>query len=128
MKALLLLTITGLAAALGLAGCNPPPRPSGDFHLGDTPEMIEAAMGRPNSKQARVGTDGPEIVWIYTHYHLPPPVATGWSEVLVPGVHDQNDQEIQKPVTREVYRKELERDMLVVFIGGRVHYVEYQTR
>ncbi|SDR73500.1 hypothetical protein [Opitutus sp. GAS368] len=126
MKSYLLLVMATLT--LGLAGCSSPVRPAGDFHLGDAPEPVEAALGRPNHRQQRVGTGGPETVWIYTHYHLSPPTATGWSEVLVAGVHDQNDAEIRKPVTREVYHKEVERDMLVVFIGGRVRYVEYQTR
>lgn len=126
MKPFLLLMIVALA--LSVAGCNSPARPQGDFHLGDTPETVAAALGRPNHVQQRTGTGGQETVWIYPHYRLPPPRATGWSEVLVAGTHDQNDTENRKPVTREVYRKEVDRDLLVVFIGGRVSYSQFQTR
>jgi len=128
MKPFPLLMIAVLATALGLTGCNSPARPEGHFHLGDTPETVEAAIGRPNHREERSGAKGPETVWVYPHYHQAPPTATGWSEVLVAGMHDQNDTEIRKPVTREVYHKEVERDMLVVFINGRVGYVEFQTR
>lgn len=117
-----------LAAALALAGCSSSVRPGGDIHLGDMPESVESAMGRPNRTLSRAGAGGHETVWIYTHYREKRLEATGWSEVLVPGVQDQNGKVTRQPVTRELRRKDMNRDMHVIFINGRVSYIEYQTR
>lgn len=123
MKSFLLLVIATLV--LGLAGCSSPARLVGDIHLGDTPEIVDAALGRPNRTLERAGTGERETVWIYTNIRTQRPAATGWSEVLVPGVSDQNDKVIQQPVTREVYRHEGKQHMHVVFTNARVSYVEY---
>lgn len=85
-------------------------------------------MGRPDRKLERPADDGRETVWIYTRYREKRVKATGWSEILVPGVQDQNGKVIQPPVTREVGRAAMNRDMHVIFINGRVRYVEYLTR
>jgi hypothetical protein len=118
--------ILGLAAlTLGLAGCRSPGRALGDLHLGDTPEIVEAELGAPNRKEQRAGARTPETVWIYTKVLTRRKAATGWSEVLVPGVSDQNGKVIQQPVTREVYHQDERQDVHVVFRNGRVGDVEY---
>ena len=123
------LFIGALAAwILALAGCRSPARVLADIHLGDTPEIVEAGLGAPNRKQQRAGDRVTETVWTYTNITTQRPVATGWSEVLVPGVSNQNGKVIQQPVTREVYRAEGRQDMHVVFTHGRVSYVEYPRR
>jgi len=103
-------------------------KPSAHSDLGDTPEIVETAMGRPNRKLERPAADGRETVWIYTRYREKRLEATGWSEVLVAGVQDQNGKVIQQPVTREVRREAMNRDMHVIFVNGRVRSVEYLTR
>lgn len=123
MKTFLLFVIAPLI--LVLAGCNSRAREVADVHIGDTPEIVEAGLGRPDRVTQRAGVQVPETVWIYTNVRTPRPVATGWSEVLVPGTSDQNGKVIQQPVTREVYRHEGKQDMHVVFTNGRVSYVEY---
>lgn len=113
---------------LALAGCSSPARVLAGIHLGDTPEIVEAGMGVPNRKQQRAGDRVTETVWIYTNISTQRPVATGWSEVLVPGVSNQHGRVVQQPVTREVLRPEGKQDMQVVFVDGRVSYVEYLRR
>jgi hypothetical protein len=126
MKSFFILVLAPLL--LALAGCSTSSRPQGEFHLGDTPEIVETAMGRPNRKLERPAADGRETVWIYTRYREKRLEATGWSEVLVAGVQDQNGKVIQQPVTREVRREAMNRDMHVIFVNGRVRSVEYLTR
>ncbi len=113
---------------LALAGCGSPALVLADLHLGDTPEIVEAGLGVPNRKQQRAGVHAPETVWIYTNVRTQSQAATGWSEVLVPGISDQNGKVIQPRVTREIYRREGKQDMNVVFTNGRVSYVEYLWR
>lgn len=116
------------AWSLGLAGCSSPGRVLPDIHLGDTPEIVEAALGRPNRQEERGGVQAHETVWVYTNIRTQSPVSTGWSEVLVAGASDQNGKVTQQPVTREIYRQEGKQDMHVVFTNGRVSYVEYLRR
>jgi hypothetical protein len=118
--------ITALAAVLVLAGCSAPGRAMVEIHPGDTPENVEARLGRPDRQQERTGVHVvAETVWIYTNLPASRPVATGWNEVLVAGTSDQHGKVIQQPVTRDVALRQERQEMHVVFTSGRVSSVEY---
>jgi hypothetical protein len=116
-----------VAWVLALAGCRSPARGMGVIHLGDTPPIVAAELGRPDRQAQRPGVRSPDTVWIYGNGRTQPPVATGWSEVLVSGTSDPNGQVIRPAVTREVYRPAGRQEMHVIFTNGRVSSVEYTS-
>jgi hypothetical protein len=125
MKLFPLLAVTTPAAVFVLAGCGSAPDLSAGVQAGDTPEMVQRAMGKPDVKRDEPTAGGHQSVWIYTNYHPQARQRTGWSEVLVAGTHDKNDQVVQEPVTHDVYRAQAKDDFRVVFTAGRVSSVEH---
>lgn len=128
MKAVCLFLIVTLAAALGLAGCSSPAGAQGVIQVGDTPEQVRSALGKPDGKQGGPDIGVDRAVWIYVNQRPGPPQATGWREVLVPGVRDQHDRVVQEPVTREIYRTPVTGDVRVVFTDGKVSSIEHLRR
>lgn len=121
-----------LVVVLGWAGCSSPTGRSvrGVAAVGDTRAVVQRTMGKPDEKQ-----DGPDdareqSVWIYKSYfqQIERRQQAGWKEVLMPGVNDRNGNQVQKPVTRDVYRTQLADDIRVTFEGGTVSSVDHLKR
>jgi hypothetical protein len=141
-----LLSVATLTGGFGLAGCASPssqstgeavvssPVPSGSqprlaqekARIGDSPESVRLAMGDPDEKRAGAGAGGRQSTWIYKNYFQKTGrmEQTGWKEVLVPGIEDQKGTVIQKPVTQDIYRTEVNADIEVTFTRGVVSSVE----
>ncbi len=120
------LFIATLVAAL--AGCSSTVSPRGQIHVGDTPETVQGAMGVPDTKQDGPNPGAKQTVWIYSNRGQALWEKTGWSEVLVPGVYDQNDTMIHEPVTHDLYRTPANAGIRVTFAGGVVSSIEQLER
>lgn len=87
-------------------------------------------MGNPDEKLDGPNADGSQVIWIYkgSPQHIGSREPTGWSQVLVPGVVDQNNTVIKEPLTKEIYRTQANADIRVAFAGGVVSSVEQLQR
>ena len=134
-----------LVTAIGLVGCGSTesrssetvaasgslpsgshPRPEQEkARIGDTQEMVLNAMGSPDEQRDVTDADGQQSIWIYKNYFQKPEhiEQSGWSKVLVRGVHDQYGTEIQKPVTQDISRTQVVADIQVAFKSGVVSSV-----
>lgn len=126
MKPFPCFAFTLLVVSLGLAGCRSPGGARGEIDVGDTPEMVQNMMGQPDERIDGTNASGHQATWIYTNYHLAPRRSTGWSEVLVFGVKNQDGQVVQPPVTREIYRPPVMEDVHVIFTDGLVSSIEHR--
>ncbi len=74
-------------------------------------------MGDPDEKRDVTDGDGRQSIWIYKNYFQKAGRVeqTGWSEVLVPAVQDQYGTVTQKPVTQDIYHKQVVADIQVGF-------------
>lgn len=144
MKPLFALGLVIMTAGFGLAGCTSTPElraklqggaaplppadqqrlERGEARIGDTPEMVYIALGKPDEKQD-VAKGG--AVWLYQDYYrkMGHRERTGWSEVVAPGVKDENAVVVQPPVTRDVYREQTGEDIRVTFTAGTVSAIEH---
>ena len=125
IRARLFKTVAWLGGA-AFAGCSAPAGPSAEVHVGDSLAAVQEAMGSPDGKQVLPNTGGHQSIWIYSDVQPKRRKATGWSEVLVPGVHDQNDKIVQQPVTHEVHTQPVKQEFHVIFTDGTVSSIEYQ--
>ena len=147
MRACSWLGVATLAGICVLAGCSsaasrpgeeagaaasrsigvPPRVERGQAHIGDTPGMVTAAMGEPDEKREVADTTGDKSVWVYRiHQQNKVQEPTGWSEVLVPAVIDQNNTVVHSAITREVYSTEGDVEIHVAFAAGFVSSVHRQ--
>jgi len=147
MRACSLLVVAMLAGLCGLAGCSSAATRSGEgagasgarsvaaqprvaqghVNIGDTAGMVTIVMGRPDEKREVAGTNGDLSVWVYRiHQKGQDQEPTGWSEVLVPAVIDQNETVVHEAITREIYRTEGEVEIHVAFAAGFVSSVQQQ--
>lgn len=115
-------------AVIGLAGCGSPGSvPEREVaRVGDSAAVVLSTMGQPDEQRDATNSPGGQSIWIYKNYspsHAPRE-QTGWKEVLSPSVQDQRDNEVQKPLLREVYRPQQSDDMLVIFENGAVRSLE----
>jgi hypothetical protein len=125
MKLFQIADLGALVAVLVLAGCSTPAGQHGAVYVGDTPAMVQGVLGPPDEKKSGPDAGGHQSTWIYANYQPEPRQSTGWSEVLVSGVNDQNDQVLQKPVTHEIYRPAVKENLRVVFTDGLVSSIEH---
>ncbi len=147
MRACSSLGVATLAGVCGLAGCSlassRPSEVAGDsgsrsigpqqraervkVHIGDTTGMVTVAMGQPDEKREVADTKGDITVWVYrTHQKSKGQESTGWSEVLVPAVVDQNGTVVHEAVTHEIYLPQGEMEIHVTFAAGVVSSVQQQ--
>lgn len=119
-----------VALLLGGSGCSS----SGgserrSVRTGDTPAAVMHAMGEPDEKRGGMVAAG-SGTWVYRN-HIQRPERqeqTGWSEVLVPAVHDRNGNVVHAEVTRDIPRTQMGNVMQVHFRNGVVSAIEHLTR
>jgi hypothetical protein len=120
--------LTVLVASIGLVGCGSPAGPHGEIYVGDTPDLVLNLMGKPDERIDGPSDRGYQATWIYTNQQLAPKQSTGWSEVLVSEVKDQDGRVVQPAVTRDIYRKPVMEDIHVIFTEGLVSSVDHLKR
>lgn len=98
----------------------------GEIEIGNTPEMVYIALGRPDKQHESTTPKGHEMVWTYNTYHqeYEGNVHTGYRRVVVwdPGI--KRYVVFFDPVYADVYSEHSEENIRIKFRDGKVVEVE----
>jgi hypothetical protein len=144
MKTLLLIAVSLLM--LPLSGCNtfnqraeekaatfdsldPQAREKlkhGVIEIGNTPDMVYIALGRPDEKRAKATDHGQEQTWIYNSYQqdYAGTVHTGYHRVLIYDRRSRRYFVYFEPVYANVYSEHAEENIRIVFRDDKVVSIE----
>jgi len=144
MKTALLFTLSWLA--LVLAGCDTFDRRSqekastfeslapeereklrrGVIEVGNTPDMVYIALGRPDEKRDTVTAEGRETVWIYNTYHreYEGNIHSGYRRILVYDPVRKRYVVFFEPVYTDVYSEHTNEHIRITFKDDRVAIIE----
>ena len=97
----------------------------GPVKVGDTPDMVYAAIGRPDQRADVPNAVRYASVWTYQNYFnaVENPRASGWREVTTPEIRNQHDQLVHQAVLKDLPRTPLGGTLRVTFVGGVVSSV-----
>lgn len=98
----------------------------GVIEVGNTPEMVYIALGRPDEKHESTKADGTESVWIYKTYHqeYEGDVHSGYRRVLVWDPKLRRYFVYYDPVYTDVYSEHEEEHIRIKFKNGKVTEIE----
>lgn len=99
----------------------------GVIELGNTPDMVYIALGRPDqTRETETADKGRETVWIYNRYHqeYEGNIHTGYRRVLLYDPHRKRYVVFYDPVYTDVYSEHQEEHIRIVFRDGKVAMVE----
>lgn len=147
---LLVLPVIGLAAILALGGCDtfasrarqkaavyqslPPATQQrlkqGHISIGDSPDMVYIALGRPDETRETKTAQGVRTTWIYRTYGQDYEGSewVGWRRVIVPMRNGRGFAVFHEPVSADVYRTHVDDVIRVTFVNGAVAGVAQRHR
>ncbi len=98
----------------------------GVIELGNTPEMVYIALGRPDEKHESTTTSGVETVWTYDTYHqeYEGNIHSGYRRILVWDPRLKRYFVFYDPVYTDVYSEHKEENIKIKFKNGKVTEVE----
>jgi hypothetical protein len=98
----------------------------GVIEIGNTPEMVYIALGRPDEKHETTTAAGNDTVWIYNTYHqeYEGDVHSGYRRVLIWDPRLKRYLVYYDPVYTEVFSEHEEENIRIKFQNGRVAEVE----
>lgn len=98
----------------------------GVIEIGNTPEMVYIALGRPDEKHESTTAGGNELVWVYNSYHedYEGNVHTGYRRVLVWDPRLRRYFVFFDPVYTDVYSEHTEENIRIKFKNGKVAEIE----
>jgi hypothetical protein len=98
----------------------------GDVELGDSPDLVYMALGRPNRHSERTSAAGREIIWIYasTYQEYVGTARVGYRRVFVRDPRTEATAVYIEPVDSPVYRERTEENIRLVFRHDRVAVIE----
>lgn len=98
----------------------------GEIEIGNSPEMVYIALGKPDQKRETATAKGHEMVWSYNTYHneYEGSVPAGYRRYVVwdPGL--RRYVVFHQPVYTDVYSEHREENIRVKFIDGKVVEIE----
>ncbi len=99
---------------------------AGEIRLGDTPDHVYLALGRPSEKRERLTAAGRETVWIYsaTWQEYQGTRLVGYRREVVRNKNTQADQVIYIPDYQPIYAARAEDRMRLTFTNERVSALE----
>ncbi|MCX6936602.1 MAG: hypothetical protein NTU80_01700 [Verrucomicrobia bacterium] len=97
-----------------------------EIRLGDTPDLVYLALGRPSEKRERLTDAGRETVWVYTAtwQEYQGTRLVGYRREVVRNKNTQVDQVIYTPDYQPIYAARAEDRMRVTFTNERVSALE----
>ena len=138
--------LSALALAVALAGCDtfdqrsqekastfealaPEEREKlrrGVIEIGNTPDMVYIALGRPDESRDTTTAEGRETVWIYNTYHqeYEGNIRTGYRRILVFDPVTQRYSVFYDPIYTDVYSHHMEETIRVIFRNNQVATIE----
>jgi hypothetical protein len=98
----------------------------GVIEIGNTPDMVYIALGRPDETRDTETADGREKVWIYNTYHqeYEGNVRTGYRRILVFDPVRGRYTVFYEPLYTEVFSHHTEENIRVVFRNDKVAMIE----
>lgn len=99
---------------------------AGQIELGDYPDMVFIALGRPDEKRESLTAEGRELIWIYFTYRQDYQGTrfVGYERHLVRSPTTGAVAVYYEPVHAPVYEQRAEERFRVVFSEGKVTAVE----
>ena len=102
----------------------------GMIGVGDTPEMVYIALGKPDERRDLLNADGNQTTWVYRTYwqQYEGQAWLGYRRVVVPSRTGRGYVVFHEPVTQDVYRTHVDDRIRVTFANGVVQSVEATQR
>jgi len=98
----------------------------GVIEIGNTPDMVYIALGRPDEKHESTTAQGRETTWIYNSYHqeYEGNVHTGYHRILVFDPVRRRYSVFFEPVYTDVYSEHTEEHIRITFVNDKVTVIE----
>ena len=98
----------------------------GVIEIGNTPDMVYIALGRPDEVRDTATEDSRETVWIYNTYHqeYEGNIRTGYRRIVVFDPETKRYTVFYDPIYTDVYSHHVEEKIRVIFRNGGVVMVE----
>lgn len=98
----------------------------GEIEIGNSPEMVYIALGRPDQKRESATAKGHEMVWTYNTYsrEYEGNVRTGYRRYVVWDPQLRRYIVFHEPVYADVYSEHSEENIRVKFVDGKVVEIE----
>lgn len=144
MKSALLVSL--LLVCLGLTGCDTFDRRSqekastfaslapeereklrrGVIEVGNTPDMVYIALGRPDEKRDKTTAEGKETTWVYNSYHreYEGNIHSGYRRILVFDPVRKRYTVYFEPVYTDIYSEHTEENIRITFLNDKVNSIE----
>lgn len=97
-----------------------------EVHIGDAPDLVYLALGRPAEKRERLTAAGREMVWVYAAIwqEYQGTRLVGYRRDVVRNKSTQTDQVVYTPDYQPIYATRAEDQMRVTFTNERVSALE----
>ena len=98
----------------------------GVIELGNTPDMVYIALGRPDEMKEKTTAAGRETTWIYNSYHeeYEGNVHAGYRRILVFDPGRRRYVVFYQPVYTDVFSEHKEEHIRITFVNDRVTVIE----
>ena len=98
----------------------------GRVDLGDTPDMVYIAIGRPTKTIDVTTADGRESTWVYVSFYeeYAGTRQTGYRRTVIEAKDTKHSFIRVEPAYRDVYRPRAEEYIRLIFKNGRVAAIE----
>lgn len=98
----------------------------GVIEIGNTPDMVYIALGRPDETHETSTAEGRETVWIYNSYHqeYEGDVHTGYRRILVFDPARRRYTVFYQPVYTDVYSEHTEERIRITFKNDKVAIID----
>jgi hypothetical protein len=98
----------------------------GVIEIGNSPDMVYIALGRPDEQHETTTANGHEVVWVYNSYHqdFQGTLHTGYRRVLLYDPGRRRYNVYFDPVYTDVYSEHTEERIRIKFRDGKVVEVE----
>jgi hypothetical protein len=98
----------------------------GVIEIGNTPDMVYIALGRPDEKKETTTAQGRETTWIYNSYHreYEGNVHSGYHRILVFDPVRRRYTVFFEPVYTDIYSEHTEENIRITFVNDKVAMIE----
>lgn len=98
----------------------------GVIELGNSPDMVYIALGRPDERHEQTTTEGQELTWVYNSYHqeFAGTLHTGYRRVVLLDPGTRRYYVYFEPVYADVYQDHLEERIRIKFRDAKVVEIE----
>ena len=98
----------------------------GVIEIGNSPNMVYIALGRPDQTRERATAEGRETIWTYTSYHreYEGQYQTGYRRILLYDPVRKRYTVFYDPIYTDVYSNHTEEHIRIKFVDDKVVEIE----